>query len=488
MLTQSVLSVPDNLLTLIFQASKSNPREENSNLLPFKLASVCRRFRAVALTAPQLWGTLSSSFRTKPEAVDLRLERSQDAGLEIHIGDFPLSMGVRGGEDGCIQWLNSFLATAVAHCQRWTRLDITLSSKKHPAAVEAIEKTLSANGASFPCLLSMAIPGVESPLKFFQIMGNHAPNLQFISMSVGVTFGKDLELPKSVTRLAIESNGWDIKVHYLAKLLRSAPIEELCLDFSSHYGEFKCKTVQFEGKKRTVQIAICSVKSLEFIFPASSELDTLLEGLHFPRLERLSISICDPVDEHYGAHRRRAHNEFDFEYDGYDSDYGDDVEYFQQGPAEEAADAGLELSKLFFKDKEFPKLRFLSLKLDINGARLLSKELPEEYFIDIFKSSPNLHDLKLQCLYSTKSLLLPPLRSLELKRCALDHWCRWIKDYGDLLTNYEKMGHFRRLTLNQCGIDDVKYSQSEEEWHKKLPQFTSKLVVICERHIKSSPS
>lgn len=262
-------------------------------------------------------------------------------------------------------------------------------------------------------------------------------------------------------------------------MLLTAPIEELLLDFSNNCGEFRCKTVMYEGKKRTVQFAIPHVRYLDLSFPAYYEIDTLLEGLHFPALERLSLSVCDPVDEDFDVRRGREKHMYDYDYD-YD-EYGgfdDDVEYFNVNPANEAADAALDLSKLFFKDKQFPKLTSLSVKLDLNAARLLDKELSEKYFVDIFESCPNVQDLELRCTYPTKSLLLPPLRSLTLNRVVVDYNCTWIENYGKLLSKYEKMDSFERLTLNHCVMGHKEYAMSEEEWIAKLSPFSGKVIII----------
>jgi len=310
-----------------------NPQDPNIRNFPFKLASVCRRFRTIALSAPQLWGGLSSSFRTKQEALDLRLQRSQNADLEIHVGVFP-SVLYRE-ESICLEWLNSFRTSTMVHCQRWVSLDITLSSKRHPAALEAVMNVLSKNGVALPRLRSLAIPGIANPGNIFQIMGRRAPNLRSISMKVGDTLTENLKLPKSVTRLTIEKGRREIKVHYLAAILRSAPIEELTLDFSSYCSDFTCQTVEYGGKQKTVQFAIASVKSLDLSFPSTYEFDVLLEGLHFPGLERLALSICDPVDEDYGVRRGRGHDMYDYEVDGDYDDYGGGGggEYFYDGPA-----------------------------------------------------------------------------------------------------------------------------------------------------------
>jgi len=116
--------------------------------------------------------------------------------------------------------------------------------------------------------------------------------------------------------------------------------------------------------------------------------------------------------------------------------------------------------------------------LDLKAARLMGEKLPGDYFTGIFRSCPNLQDLELQCTYQTNSVLLPPLRSLTLNRVAVEYWDTWIKEYGKLLTKYEKMDAFNRLTLNHCGIRYEKNPESEKRWKEKLPEFNGKLVVI----------
>ncbi len=161
-------------MTLVFRAMQPNPQDPNIRNFPFKLASVCRRFRTIALSAPQLWGGLSSSFRTKQEALDLCLQRSQNADLEIHFGDFPNVLYRE--ESVCLEWLNSFLTSTMAHCQRWVSLDISLSSKRHPAALEAVMNVLSKNDVTLPRLRSLAIPGIANPGNIFPNYGTSRAN------------------------------------------------------------------------------------------------------------------------------------------------------------------------------------------------------------------------------------------------------------------------------------------------------------------------
>ncbi len=77
--------------------------------------------------------------------------------------------------------------------------------------------------------------------------------------------------------------------------------------------------MEYGGKQGRCRFAIASVKSLDLSFPSTYEFDVLLEGLHFPGLERLALSICDPVDEDYGVGvdvTRQYDYEVDGDYDG----------------------------------------------------------------------------------------------------------------------------------------------------------------------------
>jgi len=99
--------------------------------------------------------------------------------------------------------------------------------------------------------------------------------------------------------------------------------------------------------------------------------------------------------------------------------------------------------------------------------------------MDICGSCPNLEDLTLGYNYVAKSsILLPPLRPLTLKRVAVGCRANWVAGYGKLLTKYEKMGFFNRLTFSHCGIYDVNDPEPEDRRNDMLPDFNGKLVVI----------
>ncbi|KLO07861.1 hypothetical protein SCHPADRAFT_631058 [Schizopora paradoxa] len=478
--------ISDDVLTLVFKALLLKPQDSKIYLFPFKIASVNRQFRTVALSTPQLWGNLSSSFRMKPEAIDLRLQRSQDADLQIYIGNFPACY-TYGGEEKGLEWLNSFLAKILPHCHRWASLDITISPKKHSAAASAIIEALLKAGIEMPKLRSLTIPGIGDMKITFQHFSTRAKDLRTICMDMNDDFKlvKNIALPSKVAKMAIKVDCCDLKVQDLAAMLQSAPIEDLSLDLSENSGNTKGTTVMYEGKKTTVQHLILDVKSLKLSIPTERDVLHLVRGLHFPSLERLSLAVCDSVHEDFAVRRGRGERDFSFGFYDEDDymydDYDDDTEYFDSGSAEVAAKVSLSLAKEFFGDKEFPKLTSLSLKLITNAARLLHKKLPKDYIVDINKSCPNIQDLVLHCTYKVETLLLPPLRSLTLRRVVVDYGCSWIEDYGKLLSKYEKMDSLERLTLDHCSMGDVRFEKTEEEWIKKLALFGSKLtVIVCE--------
>ena len=132
--------LPNEILSSIFEATimaSFTPRK-----IPFLLASVCRQFREVVLSSPQLWRHVSESWRSQ-DALRVRLLRSQEAGLDVAIGT---STYYRKRSEMEAEWTNTFMALVGVHVGRWRRLKIGGSNRISSKNYETLIEYLSPSG------------------------------------------------------------------------------------------------------------------------------------------------------------------------------------------------------------------------------------------------------------------------------------------------------------------------------------------------------
>ncbi|KAK0461864.1 uncharacterized protein EV420DRAFT_1527710 [Desarmillaria tabescens] len=128
-----IRAMPTEILSLIFDCFCSNIGF-NDRARPLVLASVCYRWRSIAVSYPSIWTRINTA-RHSPHAdertrnfVQLYLDRSQDMPIRIHVSDFPL-----GAPD------NTLLSMLAAHSHRWFRATFSLTTEGYYVLFRALE-------------------------------------------------------------------------------------------------------------------------------------------------------------------------------------------------------------------------------------------------------------------------------------------------------------------------------------------------------------
>ncbi|KAK0206811.1 hypothetical protein DFS33DRAFT_621419 [Desarmillaria ectypa] len=128
-----IRAIPTEILSLIFDYLCSNIGF-NDRAQPLVLASVCYRWRCIAVSYPSIWTRINAP-RNSPHAdehtrnfVQLYLDRSQDMPLRIHVSDFPLGLPD-----------STLLSILAAHSYRWLRATFSLTTEGYYALFRALE-------------------------------------------------------------------------------------------------------------------------------------------------------------------------------------------------------------------------------------------------------------------------------------------------------------------------------------------------------------
>ncbi|KLO07857.1 hypothetical protein SCHPADRAFT_932158 [Schizopora paradoxa] len=439
--------LPNEILSLIFKATISTSLDRRR--MPFLLASVCRRFRGVAFSSPQLWSYVCTSWKNL-EALEVRLLRSQEANLDIEIGSSD-SYGAKINPE----WFNTFLTLVGAHVRRWGRLAIRSSVSRCREDFDLLMQHLSSEGPLklLPKLHHIEIDDLEKPTILFQHLERCAPNLHNIETNSIFAFTRNVTLPAAITTLSIDVRGSltdKFNIRRLIGMLQAMQIEDLHLRFSSNNSFYGYKVQDSEDKKKNN--AITTVKRLSLGIDAQESTEDVFRSLYFPSLTHLDLRI----------------NVFS----------RDDYDESDSGEEEEDLEFVLGISNTWFEGRIYSKLKSLSLKLFVESPKAsddpVDTYLEKDHIMEIAKSCPNLEDLELECTHWTESLKLPPLRSLTLNKVNIED--DWIQEYGEELKEIGKWDSFQRLTINRCKAGDVFIS--EKKWCRQLADFGNKLVVI----------
>ncbi|KAG7449367.1 uncharacterized protein BT62DRAFT_680294 [Guyanagaster necrorhizus] len=177
-----IRSVPTEILFLVFDYLCSNIGFSD-RAQPLVLASVCYRWRSVAVSYPKIW-TYINTPRNSPYAdertrafVQLYLDRSQDMPIRLHVSDFPY-----GSPDAT---LLSMLAT---HSHRWFRATLSLTTEGYYILFHALKGRSLTNLRKFK-LYGPSLDGIPDSFQCDALMTACKLN--------SLTFQKAIEHPQN---------------------------------------------------------------------------------------------------------------------------------------------------------------------------------------------------------------------------------------------------------------------------------------------------
>lgn len=380
-LAHGLSSLPDDILRLIF-AEVTDALGRRSWTTPFRLSSVCRRFRSVVVSSPSMWSFVSTD-ALKREAIDLCLRRSCNVGLSLEI---------QGGRNVA----DDFYILVKRHCERWESLDIHLREDSDLDGVFSDMQPIALPRLK-DMTISHALPNKTLLGKIVQYSSTFAPNLHVLNLdiSIGMSINTHHVLPASLRRLELKIFGSNLTgaSQNLVLLLQSAPLlEDVKLDVRT--------PESFAGG--TEFFTFPNIIRLSLRLDALRGLKTLLRILYFPNLQELSVVLSEKYREKQEK-QRSIFSRLEGLVDVYER--RSDVK------------VGMDLmDELLGNKKVYKYLTTLSLNLHFPGdaSHDHGAENMKKLFVTYGNNFPALQHLTLQTTILIKYLDLPPLRTLTL--------------------------------------------------------------------------
>lgn len=187
-----IRTMPTEILSLIFDYLCSNIGFSN-RARPIVLASVCYRWRSIAVSYPSIWTCINTS-RHSPRMdertrnfLQLYLDRSQDMPIRIHASDFP-----SGSPD------STLLSTLAAHAHRWSRATLSLT----PDGYNTLFRALKGKSLTLLRKFSLYGPSLDDiPAAFPCDALMTACNLDSLTFQKATKYPENLGLPLEKIRI-----------------------------------------------------------------------------------------------------------------------------------------------------------------------------------------------------------------------------------------------------------------------------------------------
>lgn len=308
-LGKGLSSVPDEILSKIFEHATGGPKEHNHAVTKGNLSLVCRHFRGVVLNTPRLWSHITSFDKMPYVRACLKRGKSVGLSLVVYLND---------EDELYVERALAFLATVVPHSSRWEYLYVSFDAT-----------VLGLEGRMIELLSNLRLPSLHSLILLSSspnILGDdirhfyqswEMPNLRSLEVDI---IPKPFVAPKlSSVQLRQFDIGEDAaESERLRNFLTTFPeLEELCLELwrngAKGYDQRdllidmpNLETLQIKSSFRArdvrpfmIALRAAKLRELEIIMSAEDIIDgellfdNFLPLQQYPALETLRVRLLE---------------------------------------------------------------------------------------------------------------------------------------------------------------------------------------------------
>lgn len=257
---------------------------EENTVIPWSISQVCRKWRSIALSMPQLW-------RKIPLRLQYHNERIERRFLQFLKDDY---IGRSGKESIIFIWNSGYVLSAqlyailAQHAERWGDIHLGIRQGWNGGETRALIAHLQSLKGSLHSLYSLKLVLTGATLDFSLAVFKSAPRLRYLLIDAGLALSPDpslqLDWPwNQVTHFSGTFQYMDVFNHVaLAKFTNLVYIKlHNCLNYFSPISD---SVLIFPACK------FLSLKIYKSPFPALSVTTNLLKAIYCPLLERFHIT------------------------------------------------------------------------------------------------------------------------------------------------------------------------------------------------------
>lgn len=461
-LTRGLLSLPDDVWPLVFEAALpfQPPRYVSSCWrMGFRLAGVCRRFRAIALRTPSIWSYVKLDMH--PDALKTCLKNSGKSGLCIDV--LPLKDRWRRDQFD----LDGSFKSIARHSKRWERLAIRLDARF--ASVPRL-KMLSKAFKGLTRLRSLTVevdgeffPGLDTELiSLLDDLSQGASTATSFFMTLNELGGYIPHLPTTLTYLDLTINDMPVDGEgFLTALSSLTVLSGLSLSFLYDADDDDPDYLEDTAFSLTslTAVSLPSVRSLKIrVYQSSAH---FLPFLYFPN----SVSLEAALEAHIAKENY------------------EDLQFDRVSLAWRWLSGLKVMMRSMFAVNDtprYPHLKTIALNMlaePAPAATPVAARLPSDFLSPVLESCPSLEHLLFLSEFEEQDVILPPVRTLRLPACVnrtsvhsyrhlstKDRQDRrkyprgnWVAKYAGQLREAGLWDAFERLELAELDQYDLKY-------------------------------
>lgn len=292
-----IFRLPEELLSLIFVTGVCDTEDEDP-LLVSSLMLVCRYWREVVVSTPELWSTICVGPHDSLEKARRRLARSKSVRLDVNINFNPRVDNPSTVTESIVHAMD--LLRPALWRTRSFRLSVPNRPQAHAALLRCQEDAPFLETLSICVYHSMQDDHYSSPC--LPLFNGHTPRLKSCSFT-SFNFGWDRRIVSGLNVLHLVGywNGFSPSVDTLLDILRGCPeLQELTLrNISDVDSPVVCLDQEFSTAK---VVKLPRLTKASFYYAGNMRTRLLLSQISFPALESLEISYLDnmtPIIEHF---------------------------------------------------------------------------------------------------------------------------------------------------------------------------------------------